>query len=272
MELNIFLFHNCCCSGSSPNGKGINDLNDLDMIFHQIRVKLYPNYLKNVEGTYIARTDNDKTLSIEDICTIMKTRSGFSGKYEDLLDHIRQYYDEVAYQLCDGYAVSNGYYSIHPNIGGTFDSVNEAHNHEKHPIGFRFGTRAKLSNLVKNIVVDVAGFGDGSGYIDKFTDYEEDSVNNIFFPGNQFAIHGHKIKLEGEDPGVGVYFVPVADPSKAVKVERIAENSPTRITGIAPDTEHQYNRIEIRTQFSGNPTRLLKAPRTIISTFTLETA
>ena len=65
---------------------------------------------------YAARTDNDKTLSVEEVCTIMKTRSGFSGKYEDLLEYVHQYYDEVAYQLCDGNAVTNGYYCIHPNI------------------------------------------------------------------------------------------------------------------------------------------------------------
>jgi len=40
--------------------------------------------------------------------------------------------------------VSNGYYSIHPNIGGTFDNVNEAHDHIKHPIFFRFRTLGKM--------------------------------------------------------------------------------------------------------------------------------
>ena len=50
-----------------------------NMILHRIRVKLYTNNLKNVEGAYIARTDNDKTLDIEDVCTIMKTRGDVTG-------------------------------------------------------------------------------------------------------------------------------------------------------------------------------------------------
>ena len=247
-------------------------INNLNMIFHKIRVKLYPNYLKNGGGAYIARTINEKTLFIEDVCAAMKTRAGFTGSYATLLENVRQYYDEVAYQLCDGFAVTNGYYTIHPNIGGSFNSAGETHDHHKHPISFRFGARAKLRSLIKNISVAVEGIADTSGYIDTFTDYEEDAVNSIFIPGNQFAIHGHKIKLTGEDPSIGVYFVPVEDPSKAKKVERVAENSPSKITGIAPNTEYLYNRIEIRTQFAGSGTIRLKSPRTIASSFIIETA
>ena len=247
-------------------------LNNLNMILHNIRIKLYPNHLPKVEGSYIARTNNEKTLTIEDVCTAMKTRGGFTGSYETLLENVRQYYDEVAYQLCDGYAVTNGYYYIYPNIGGTFNSVTEIHDHKKHPISFRFGMRGKLRKLIEDIAVEVEGIADGSGYIDSFIDFEEDSFNSLFLPGNQFAIHGHKIKLAGDDPGVGLYFVPVDDPSKAVKVTRLAENSPSRITGIAPNTEHAYNRIEIRTQYSGATNRTLKKPRIIKSTFVLEAA
>ena len=240
------------------------------MIFHKIRIKLYPNYLQTGGGAYIARTNSEKTLSIEDVCSTMKTRAGFTGSYDTLLENVRQYYDEVAYQLCDGYTVNNSYYSVYPNIGGTFESVGEAFNRQKHSINFRFRAHSKLLNLIRQITVEVEGVADTSGYIDKFIDYEEDSASNIFLPGNQFAIHGHKIKLCGSGPEIGVYFVPVDDPAKAVKVERVAENSPTKITGIAPNTYHTYNRIEIRTQFSGSSDRLLKKPRTISSSFVVE--
>ena len=243
-----------------------------DMVFHHIRVKLYPNYLKNVEGAYIARTDNDKSLTMEDICKILKTRGGFSGNYEDLIDYVRQYYNEVAYQLCDGYAVNNGFYSVQPNIGGSFNGVNEVHDHEKHPIGFRFSIRSKLRELIKHIDVSVEGLAETNGYIDTFTDTERDIVNDSYTPGHVFVIHGYKIKLAGDDPSVGVYFIPVDDPSKTVKVARIARNNPSEIIGIAPCTACKSNRIEIRTQFSGDMKKCLKTTRVITSSFTLETA
>ena len=243
---------------------------NVEQILHYIKVKLYKNYLPKVKGKYIARTDNNKTLSMEDVCASLKTRAGFTGKPDDLLGYVRQYYEEVAFLLSDGFAVNNGYYCIYPNIGGTFDSIHETHDHRKNPVSIRFSVRAKLRNLIKNIEVIIDGMADTSGYIAEYTDTDESSVNAFFVPKDQFIIRGHKIKIEGDSPDIGVYFVPVDDPAKAVKVSRIAKNSSTEIIGIAPDTEYQYNRIEIRTQYSGSSNKILKSTRTITSEFILE--
>jgi hypothetical protein len=40
-------------------------INNITEVLHRLRVKLYPNYLPNVEGTYIARTDSEASLNIE---------------------------------------------------------------------------------------------------------------------------------------------------------------------------------------------------------------
>jgi len=246
--------------------------NNIDDVLHRIRVKLYPNYLPNTEGRYIARTDNEAYLSVERICAAMKNRGGFLGSYENLIENIKQFLDECAYQLCDGFALNLGYYSVHPNIGGTFNSEKEAYEPKKNPVCFKFRPRLPLHNLVKYITVDITGVADGNAFIDEFIDRDENSVNEIFSPGNMFCINGNKIKLAGDDPSCGVFFVPVTDPSKAVKVIRIGENSASTVTGIAPDTHYQYNRIEIRTQYSGSTTTFLKAPRSIVSDFVLEAA
>jgi hypothetical protein len=84
-----------------------------------------------------------------------------------------------------------------------------------------------------------------------------------------FAIHGHKIKI-AEAIDAGVYFVPVDAPQDAVQAERIAENTPSRITGITPATGHAKNRIEIHTWYSGSDKTHLKASRVITSPFVLE--
>jgi hypothetical protein len=244
-------------------------INNLSLVLHKIRVRLYPNYLPTVKGRYVARTDKERTLTTEDIVTTMITRGGFTGNPDGLLDHIRQYNHEVAYQLCDGYGVSNDYFVVYINIGGTFESANEAHDHKKNPISFRFLILSKLRELIRKIQVEIAGLADTNGYIDQFVDQEEHLTNSLFVPGNVFAVHGHKIKLAGDNPSVGVYFVPVSDPTKAVKVTRIVDNSPSRIMGVAPNTGCLENHIEIRTQFSPGAS-LLKTPRIITSAFVLE--
>jgi hypothetical protein len=199
----------------------------------------------------------------------MVTRAGFDGSIDTLYDYVIQFFDEMAYQLCDGFTVNSGYFTIRPNVGGTFDSAAEIHDHEKHPISFTFSQLAKLRRLAKNIKVVVEGIAESPAYIDQIEDVEEHLVNSGFLTSNAVAIHGHKIKVEGTAADCGVYFVPANDPSKAVKVSRVLENNPSRVLVIAPTTVHVVNRIEIRTQFAGSGA-LLSTPRVITSPFTIE--
>ncbi|MDR0644301.1 MAG: DUF4469 domain-containing protein [Treponema sp.] len=221
-------------------------INSVSEVLHRIRVKLYPNYLSTVEGAYITRTDNEASLSIEEICAALKNRGGFTGSYDDLVEHVRQFFDETAYQLCDGFAVNTGYFSIHPNVGGTFDKTNEGHNARKHPVTFRFRSRAPLRNLAEHIVVEVEGIANVSGYIDEFMDVTAESVNDVLTPGGQFSIAGHKIKVAGDKPEIGVYFTSTTDSAKRIKVQgHLAENA-----------------LEIVTQYSSGST-FLKEPRVL---------
>ena len=240
----------------------------ISQVMHRIRVKLYPNYLPNGEA-FLARTDSEASLSIEQVCAAMRERGGFKGDYRDLIENIKRYNDEVAYQLCNGFRVSNEYYSIYPNLGGTFKTARETPDPKKHPLTFRFRVLGAMRKLAAHIQVINDGEADVSGYIDIFTDTDEHAENSIFVLGNMFVITGSKIKIEGTDPGIGLYLVPVDNPAQAVKVDRISENTPGKITGIMPSSGHPLNRLEIRTQFTGSNT-LLKNPRAITSDFVIE--
>ena len=123
-------------------------------VMHRIRVKLYPNYLPGQEGTFIARTDSEASLSIEQVCAALRDRGGFTGNYEDLVDHVKKYYNEAAYQLCDGFTVNNGYYAIHPNLGGTFTGLRDNPDPKAHPLTFRFRTLSTLRRLAGHISIE----------------------------------------------------------------------------------------------------------------------
>jgi hypothetical protein len=239
-------------------------INNVDEVLHRIRVKLYPNYLPKVEGAYIARTDNEASLSVEEVCAALKNRGGFTGNYDDLVEYVRQYFDEAAYQLCDGFAVNTGYFSVHPNVGGTFNSVNEEIDKKRHRVTFRFRTRAPLRGLADRIVVDIEGLANVQGYIDEFIDVTTEAVNETATPGGMFSVSGHKIKVEGDKPDIGVYFVPVDYPEGKVPVSgNLAENSAGRVIGIIPALGAGAYTLEITTQYTSG-SFFLKEPRTVV--------
>jgi hypothetical protein len=186
------------------------------------------------------------------------------------VEHVKQFLDEAAYQLCDGFAVNTGYFSIHPNVGGTFDKATEGHDTGKHPVTFRFRTRTPLRSLAEHITVEVEGIADVTGYIDEVVDISSEGVNETLTLGGQFSIAGHKIKAAGEDPEVEVYFVSGTDSAQQVKVSgHLAENTPSRVIGVIPALAAGTWKVEIRTQFNGSSSRTLKNPRTIAGAFTL---
>ncbi|MDR2150528.1 MAG: DUF4469 domain-containing protein [Spirochaetaceae bacterium] len=244
-------------------------IDSISEVLHRIRVKLYPNYLTHVEGASIARTDNEASLSIDKVCAALKSRGGFTGNYDDLVEHVKQFFDEAAYQLCDGFAVNTGYFSVHPNVGGTFDKVTEGHDTQKHPITFRFRTLAPLRTLAEHIVVEIEGLADVQGYIDEFTDVTTEAVNETATSGGMFSIAGHKIKIAGEDPEVGVYFVAESDPSVRVKVSgHLAENTASKLIGVIPALSAGKWKVEVKTQYTVGGT-FLKESRVIESHFAL---
>ncbi|MCL2478161.1 MAG: DUF4469 domain-containing protein [Treponema sp.] len=237
---------------------------------HRIKVRLYPNSYSQDESQLMARTSHDVCLSIEQICSTMKNRGGYTGDYEELVINVRKFFDEAIHHLCNGYAVNTGYFSVHPFICGTFGSADETYDQDKNPVTFRFRSKLKLHRMAEKIAVEIDGMAGGQGRIYEYFDLDAESINDIFVPGNQFVISGHKIKIEGENPDVGVYFVPADDPSEAVKAVSILENTASRIVGIAPKVGNSYCRIEVRTQYSDTSATRLLMPKTIISPFVVE--
>jgi hypothetical protein len=69
-------------------------VNNVNEVLHRVRAKLYPTYLPGADGEYIARTDDEASLDIEAVCAALKNRGGFTGNYDDLVSHVKQYYIE----------------------------------------------------------------------------------------------------------------------------------------------------------------------------------
>jgi hypothetical protein len=148
---------------------------------------------------------------------------------------------------------------LYLNEGGTFDKVFEGHDTAKHTVTFRIRTRAPLRALAEHIAVEIEGLADTQGYIGEFTDITTEAVNETLTPGGQFSISGRKLKVTGDAPELGVYFVSAA------------ENTAAKLIGVIPALGAGKWKAEVNTQYSGG-SRLLKEARGVESNFTLTVA
>jgi hypothetical protein len=235
-------------------------INEITEVLHKIEAKLYPNYLGKGEGAYVARAKAEAPLSIEDVCAAAKNRGGFTGRYEDLTEHAHVFINEIIYQLLDGFSVQlGGFCSLHTGIGGTYHGANDHIGAENLHITFR--TLRHLKELLLRVKIENEGMAGDGAYIDEILDVHTESVNSVLTPGNMVHITGHKIKVEGEESEVGVWFVSRADGARVKISEHLGNNRGNELLGLIPPLPAGTYRLEVVTRFShGTP---LKEARTI---------
>ena len=236
-------------------------INEINEVLHKIEAKLYPNYLGRGEGAYLARARAEAPLSVEDVCASAKNRGGYTGQYEDLVEHAHIFLNEAVYQLLDGFSVQMGsFFSLHSTIGGTYHGASDHISTENLHIAFK--TLRHLKDLLLKVKIENEGVAGDGAYIDEVLDIYTESINSALTPGGMIHIAGHKIKVEGEESEVGVWFVAQADNARIPLTGHLAANRPSEIIGIIPPLTPGAYKLEVVTRFS-HSTTVLKAPRTI---------
>jgi hypothetical protein len=232
-------------------------------LLHKIRVALLPNYL--VGGKYVARTENERTIGIEEICQNMRERGRFEGDYDAAFLNVREFLDESVFLLCDGWGVNLGYMSITPHIAGSWDSAAEAHDRVKHPVRFTYRTLKPLRDIAESINVEVTNVEDQTAYIDSVTDYYRDITNEDLTAFRNFNIKGNKIAVSGDPSVCGLFIVELrVDGEYPFRVsENLIKNSKNEIIAMLPDYFGGGEKVKIRiiTDFTGGAP--LKEPRTL---------
>jgi hypothetical protein len=232
-------------------------------VLHKIEAKLYPNYLGKGEGAYVARAKAEAPLSDRDVCAAAIVRGGHAVPIEDFHSHVKAFINELIHQLLDGFSVQLGdFISIHCKIGGTFHGAND-HISAGH-LHIVFRTLAHLKKLLLQVKIENEGLAGDGAYIDEIVDTHSESLNSTLTPGSTAHIVGHKIKVEGENPDCGVYFVNQEEGTRFKVTEHLTINRGTELVCIIPALPIGTFKLEIVTCFT-NGTRPLKEPRTIKS-------
>ncbi|MGE4515123.1 MAG: DNA-binding domain-containing protein, partial [Chryseobacterium sp.] len=205
-------------------------------ILHKIKAYLYDNVLtKDNPNDFTARTVSERSLNVQQICQSAVTRGGADISASSMEHATELFLKEMAYQLCDGFSVNTGYFTASTTIRGVFDSPSETFNKDKHSIIFQFNQGEKLRTEIPGIEVEILGVAEASSVILQVTDVKSGSVNDLLTPGRNLKIVGNKIKVEGEDASVGVFFVNMATDARTIVEESdLVTNNPSEVIVVIP--------------------------------------
>lgn len=235
----------------------------MDNVLHRIKVNLYPNLLTEDPNDYSARVISERTLSISDICRTAISRGGAqtSTSAQAMESNVALFLKEMAYQLCDGFSVNTGYFTANTQLRGVFNSSKETFNPEKHTILFQFNQGELLRKELGNVSVVIDKVGEAMLVIEEVYDSKSGTVNDLLTPNRNLKIRGSKLKIVGENPDNGVYFINTADNTRTkVDPTDIVTNNPAELMIVVPELKAGTYKVEVVTQYGG--TTLLKDPRT----------
>lgn len=235
---------------------------------HRIKANLYPNALREDANNYVARVIAERSLSLAEVCQSAVERGGAKTSSDELERHVRIFLKEMAYLLCDGFAVNAEYFTATTLIKGVFDTINEKFNTDKHSIQFQFNQAETLRKMLADVEVEILGLADISTYIAQVIDIKTGSINQFLTPNRNLHIKGSKLKLMGDNAMVGIYFIN-RDTQTEYKVDAsdVAINKPSELMIIIPDMPNgQYN-LKILNQYTSHAP--LKEPRSILFDYDL---
>ena len=235
-----------------------------DELRGRFAIKLYPNPLTpDNPHDLVGHVSSIGTASLDDLCKSAAGRGGADISAANMQHAVELFLKEMSFQLCNGYSVNlGGYITAHVGIKGVFNGEHDDFDSERHKVAFDFQVGAVLRKMMPFIQVDVPGLADSGLKLLQIEDVATGSINDQLTPGNNLRVLGHKVKIAGDDPEVGIYFV--SETARArVKVapNQIATNTGSQLLFIIPALPDGTYHLEVTTQYS-NANALLKAPRT----------
>jgi hypothetical protein len=218
---------------------------------------LEPKELTKDPNDYRARVVNVRTYTQSEIIDrIMGIGAGLTRS--DILSVIEAEKQVLAAIIAEGGAVNTELFSASPSIQGVFTPDAEA---EPHTVRITCapvrpcGTPSSALRLRK-VTVPPTGT-----IIEAVTDIKTGSVNGALTPDRDLRVTKSKLKISGNDPDNGVYFVSVGDGTR-IKVDPsdIVENNPRTLVVVIPALASSIYHLQIATQYTGGGGSL-KTPR-----------
>lgn len=234
----------------------------MEKVFHQIKAYLYPNHLLAKQNEFVPRVCSERTINVKEICESAVRRGGAPGTPEEMEYKVNLFLDEMAYLLCNGYAVNTGYFTGNAHLNGVFNSAGESFDPARHTLSFSFNQGELLRQEIKDLRVDILGIAKNVMFISEVTDQKTGSVNNIITPNRNLIIKGGKLKIAGNSE-TGVYLIHIETGNKLkIDPSDVVVNYPTELMIALPDLIPGDYKLEVVSQFTGNS--LLKEPRSCL--------
>ena len=223
-----------------------------------LNTDLYDNLLTERKGDYTAKPRITGTLYNTDIAArIVAARTEYQhGTILNILDMADSHKVQA---IAEGKSVVDGVGQYLVNVQGAFEGEKAQFEPGKHALGITYTMGKLLRETLKLVKVVVNGVAVGP-VINTVTDSTSKAINGQLSSGGALVLGGVNLKIQGDDPSIGVYLTPTTEGAAPMKAPVVIANSPSQVIVQMPTLADGQYTVSLTTQYSGS--RNVKEPRT----------
>ena len=222
-----------------------------------LQYSLIENLLTERPDDYSAQTYATASLDKEAIIARMLNRGTLLTR-TDILAVLNGLEETVTDALLEGNNVNLPLFNTSFSISGVFDSPLDSFDGNRHKLNINLTKGLLLREVEKNVKLGKTNTATPLPQIQEVKDSVSGKVNETLTPNGVIEVRGYNLRIEGDDPTCGLWFV--HDSGYEVKATVIIENKPSRILAMIPALQVDSCRIRVATQYA-NGVKLLKTPK-----------
>ena len=222
-----------------------------------LKYSLTRNLLTDEAGNYTAKAQSSGSYDKEAIITDMLRRGSLLTR-TDILAVLNGFEESIAGIIGGGGTVNTPLFNTSFSISGVFGGTIDVFDGKRHKVNVKFNKGVLIRNAEAMIIPEKTGAIAPQLQILEVKDSVSGKVNERLTSGGVLEVWGNNIKITGENPDCGLYFVPSL--GEAVKAQVIVQNKPSLLIIAIPSLTAGTYTLKLVTQFTNG--HLLKLPRT----------
>ncbi len=225
----------------------------MSAIHRTIKAILHPNPMKNARGKYLAYTTKYSSYDIQSICESLCSKPGTGLQLETIAYHVKLFLDEMMEKIEDGNKINTGYFTAQAHVKGSFDSLADDFDENKHSVDIVFSAGHFAHKAKKNLKVEIQRTKPYSLRIWTITDLQTKQHTDKLIANRILVIRGDKIKITGDNPSVGLYLRHNETGNEIHFPPTVLfANGDTKLELIVPQLAAGSYQLKVTTQYAGN--------------------
>jgi len=195
-----------------------------------IKYALLENNLVASPNGCVAVVTTDGTKDLNDILNLM-VAEGSGLTRPQALAYFEKLSQIVEYFLEAGYKISTPLFQIRPAIRGVFDNPEDTFDPSRHKLHFSTSSGLRLEKLAAQTKLEKTktDIAQQVPVINNFYNEIKKTINTAAISNGSGVITGKWLKFDPGDNRLGIFFIPINDPSVVIPMSGYMEIIPTKV-------------------------------------------